>query len=91
MSGQDLLFVFQHPEQLLHKELTWEEAGRSGVPAPLLGVSEVQEVCLCLLQTEPGALLFGFPGKNSETEWPLNILAKQQLGRESTGVGSILG
>lgn len=34
------------------------------------------------LSAEPGALLFGFSGKNGETEWPLNILAKQQVGRE---------
>lgn len=27
MSGKGLLLLLQHPEQLLHEELTWEEAG----------------------------------------------------------------
>lgn len=27
VSGQDLPLLFKHPEQLLHEELTWEEAG----------------------------------------------------------------
>lgn len=48
VSAKGLLLLLQHPEQLLHEELTWEEAGWSRVvPAPPPGVSYRKCVSVC--------------------------------------------